>query len=567
MKRLFAVILALLFVIGIGKTITVSSSENDNHINNNSESSGKYGLIIEDGEVIDCKKATVSSEIRQNRENGTLPSSVDLSLSPYFPKIVGDQHQTGSCTTFATTYYQFTYEVNKYKNVSASTTSNDDIYCPQFVYSLAKESLHNGSSFEDCYNVLRQLGCIKYSDYVDENNQPINISSDAVFRSYHSDNTDARIEALNIRADESYFTIDTRDINGDIIDHIIDLTANGVADGLDSLKEQLADGKAVTVATNYYPEYAVVSQDPVTKVALYMHDIEEKHALTVVGYNDNYWYDVNHDNNQQKWETGAVKIVNSWGIGYENLGYMWILYDAFNYVSCCDDNTYSNVTDRVPFLYDGLYTIDNIGAKQCHVLYTLDVEEKDVLAIGKINIETSNLKGIIYKINEPPTYEPMPDSYLYPNLPPTSVSYSYNFSGDIIFDSSIISSSFDDFLTTQLCVFSIANNNSNIYNIEDATIHSFSLIDDMGATIKEFTNEDTLIKEGQTVWLSSYFSVTMGDLNYDGIVDGDDLLILYNYCNGVTNNLSKAQMFLADFDEDGVITSTDYSALSLLVNG
>ena len=39
-----------------------------------------------------------------------LPNSVDLSDDIYFPP-VGNQNNTGSCVSWATTYYQFTYQV------------------------------------------------------------------------------------------------------------------------------------------------------------------------------------------------------------------------------------------------------------------------------------------------------------------------------------------------------------------------------------------------------------------------------------------------------------------------
>lgn len=58
-----------------------------------------------------------------NEQNSTAPmdtaysygSSCDLSQSIYFPTI--GYQSGGSCTSWATTYYQFTYEANKLNNV------------------------------------------------------------------------------------------------------------------------------------------------------------------------------------------------------------------------------------------------------------------------------------------------------------------------------------------------------------------------------------------------------------------------------------------------------------------
>ena len=39
--------------------------------------------------------------------------------------------------------------------------------------------------------------------------------------------------------------------------------------------------------------------------------------MTLVGYNDNIWVDINHDGKIQTGEKGAFKIANSWGADYE----------------------------------------------------------------------------------------------------------------------------------------------------------------------------------------------------------------------------------------------------------
>lgn len=51
-----------------------------------------------------------------------LPSRCDLSTSKYFPPI-GDQGNIGSCVSWATTYYQFTYMANKLNDIE-TTSSN-----------------------------------------------------------------------------------------------------------------------------------------------------------------------------------------------------------------------------------------------------------------------------------------------------------------------------------------------------------------------------------------------------------------------------------------------------------
>lgn len=55
--------------------------------------------------------------------------------------------------------------------------------------------------------------------------------------------------------------------------------------------------------------------------------------MAVVGYNDDIWVDVNDNGKVESGEMGAFKIVNSWGPGYANDGFIWMAYDAVNLFS------------------------------------------------------------------------------------------------------------------------------------------------------------------------------------------------------------------------------------------
>ena len=56
--------------------------------------------------------------------------------------------------------------------------------------------------------------------------------------------------------------------------------------------------------------------------------------MTLVGYNDNIWIDINKNYKVDDGEMGAFKIANSWGTEYGNDGFAWVAYDALNYISC-----------------------------------------------------------------------------------------------------------------------------------------------------------------------------------------------------------------------------------------
>ena len=50
--------------------------------------------------------------------------------------------------------------------------------------------------------------------------------------------------------------------------------------------------------------------------------------MTIVGYNDAIWTDVNGNAVVDPGEKGAFKIANSWGSTWQDNGFIWLAYDA-----------------------------------------------------------------------------------------------------------------------------------------------------------------------------------------------------------------------------------------------
>ena len=92
--------------------------------------------------------------------NIVLPDSVDLSQSPYFPKI-GNQMDMGSCVAWATTYYQFTYEANKLNGI---VTDDDNTYSPAWTFNLWNGGADNGSVNSVAYDLLKTHGAVRMVD-------------------------------------------------------------------------------------------------------------------------------------------------------------------------------------------------------------------------------------------------------------------------------------------------------------------------------------------------------------------------------------------------------------------
>ncbi|MDD5229698.1 MAG: hypothetical protein PHC43_00055 [Candidatus Marinimicrobia bacterium] len=66
---------------------------------------------------------------------------------------------------------------------------------------------------------------------------------------------------------------------------------------------------------------------------LYLNGTEGSHAMTIVGYDDNIWVDINGNTVVDNGEKGAFKIANSWGTGDYNDGFRWLSYDATREIS------------------------------------------------------------------------------------------------------------------------------------------------------------------------------------------------------------------------------------------
>ena len=50
------------------------------------------------------------------------------------------------------------------------------------------------------------------------------------------------------------------------------------------------------------------------------------HRITFVGYDDNIWFDSDHDGEVDEGEMGAFKFANSWSEAWGNKGYCWMTY-------------------------------------------------------------------------------------------------------------------------------------------------------------------------------------------------------------------------------------------------
>jgi len=291
------------------------------------------------GDIIDENQNTILDNPITPRS--ALPDCVNLSKEKYFPPI---RNQVGnSCAAWATTYYQFTYQVARMNGWNAKE-NNDYVFSPKYIWNYLNDGTGDGAVRTQCYKLLKEIGCIRWNEFPHNN---------ANYDWYNASDTNTKLLALQNRVKH----FETRTIVDD--SNSTSAVIQGPNDSnLTMLKSTIASGHCLTIgsdphAYNYVSlgqefnnEYAVVS----------LSGSNSGHAMTIVGYDDNIWYDIDGDGVEDDYEKGALLLANSWGTSAHNHndGYIWILYDALNKHS---NYTNDQTSNRKGAIYGNQYTL------------------------------------------------------------------------------------------------------------------------------------------------------------------------------------------------------------------
>ncbi len=299
------------------------------------------GGIPESATVIDSvyeyyqiaeQDSNISEDDLRMKADNDLPDSVDNSNSKYFPE-VKSQGSIGSCVAWAETYYQFTYTMNKTMNVE---TTSENTFSPKWTYNLANGGEDEGSVSDDVYEIMKAQGNVPWSM----------VPYDDDYLSW-SPVEDIWKTAIKYRIKDYQFFKDIGYKENSMITSADDID-------LEPIKTALSNGDVLTFSThirswktsnlktnsnapensNYNGEVVVIAQNGSLG----------GHRMTIVGYNDNIWTDINNNDIVDDGEMGAFKIANSWGSNYANDGFIWVSYDSLNQISSVTNA--ENATNR-----------------------------------------------------------------------------------------------------------------------------------------------------------------------------------------------------------------------------
>ncbi len=447
-------------------------------------------------------------------------------------------------------HYQFTYEANKLNGIP---TTEDNAYSPAWIFNLWNGGEDGGSVNTVAYDLLKTHGAVHMSDapYRSTNGSTY-IYADNFDYSWCTDTT-AMIDALHTRL--TGHDVVTIPSSGTPI-------RNNSSEALNEVKELLygtdgTDGKVLNIRVRFGNNWLYTNRkvyDSATGTSANYHNPETGvseevaycaiaggggHAMTVVGYDDNVWCDINNNNVIDEAELGAFKVANSWGEDYGNDGYIWVAYDALNRVSAVPNIESSD--NRIS-IFDR--DIDINGNGPANGFYYIDVANYDVYYVGQLTLNTDYRNSLSLSAgraedgNTSTTFS----SKFSSNSP---VSKNLAHTGTLVFDYDDLCYPIDEYISGYDWYVRLSGNHNNA---------TFKITDNLSNTIVDFGN----ISNG-----SSYrpISLSMGDLNYNGILDENDTAILNEARNG-NRILSNLQEYLAtdmDIQEDDYTINFEYS--------
>lgn len=252
---------------------------------------------------------------------GTGTAFVDNSLLQAFPP-VRSQGSQGSCAAFSTTYYQGTHNTALANGWNAKTGGDAFRFSPKWTYNLMNWGSDAGIYISDSLMVMRDHGCSTWSEF-----PYTGVSGDHLAWCMNGDVWRA---AAGRRAVQ-YYTVGSLYTDAGL-QQLKQVLNNGYVAGFETYAPWSYKGWVRASVGN---DASTTNDDAFVGQAIceYVVSLDWGHAMTIVGYNDNIWCDMNTNGVVDSGEKGALKIANSWGTGWGTGGFAWIAYDALKKTS------------------------------------------------------------------------------------------------------------------------------------------------------------------------------------------------------------------------------------------
>jgi PKD repeat protein len=240
---------------------------------------------------------------------GGLPPYVDNSMLNYFPPI-RSQGSLPSCGVFSGTYYTMTHMFALARDLDAKNGGDDLRFSPKWTYNMVNGGEKNGSWYYWAYEIGQKHGVATWFEF----------PYDGDYRAWSLDPIVWR-DAIDRRFDQYGYVTDTH-----------------LDTGMEQIKQMLLNGYVLNIPTYIYSwQYKLIGDDPGTteddafvgkSCCYWVNGTQGYHAMTVVGYSDHIWVDINTNGVIDPGEKGAFRIANSWGTGWKESGFCWMAYDA-----------------------------------------------------------------------------------------------------------------------------------------------------------------------------------------------------------------------------------------------
>lgn len=537
MKRKLSKLLSILIAVMIGCSLVTLPP-----ITAEQEEVFGEGLIPETEEELEAfaKEFDQSSVSIPKSARSAIPSSVDLSTSPCFPPI-GDQGGIGSCTSWASTYYQYSYEVNRLNNVTSA--ADRVVYSPKWTYNNINHGEDKGSYYTDAYKLLKNQGALTQAQFpypTSTSNYNIN-----ELPTYANAVSDMR-NALSTRL----VSYSTNSISGSGTA----ITSNTDSD-LTAIKFILSSKKVLTFQTwnDFNYKYGTGSWSN-TKLVYRCYDSNGScHAMTLVGYDDNVTCDINGNGKIEEGEKGAFKVINSWGLtntGANNKGVLWIMYDALNGVSANNLNESSFSYSRKPAMGTGSNNVFNV----------ITVGHKNVAFAAEVSFSTDYRNQVKIELGRGTSKDDFTTQTAYDSFAGNkSLSVPYN--GTMVFDFGDLVKSISDIHENYYWKISLCDNTSDRNKV---TYKGMRITDNKGNPVNDFSNKSKTI-DGKSYAPIAKINLEKGDLNFDRAFDASDEDVLGYYLFGNKKDISYLQRYLGDMDNNDTITTNDIAIFAKIL--